>query len=125
VRARAHVQVHVRLGQAQVGEEHAGHPRVVMLARVNERLVDTRLAERTDDRRGLHEVRPGAKHVGNQSLHRCPYRNSTRGTNLTNRSGRGRPVRAYRPWPEPRARLTLLECSVQLRMEREPNRSPF
>jgi len=62
VRARADVQVHVRLGQAQVGEEHVRHPRVVVLACVDERLLDTGLEERADDGRGLHEVRPGAKH---------------------------------------------------------------
>jgi len=88
--ARADVQVHVRLRQAQVGEEHIRHPRVVMLARVDERLVDTGLAERTDDRRGLHEVRPGAKHMRNQSLHHCPLPESNK---------RDKSREPQRPWP--------------------------
>lgn len=82
-----------------------------MLARVDEHLVDAGLAERADNGRGLHEVRPGAKHMRNQNLHRCPHQSPTRGTNLTHHSGDGRPVRAYRPSPEPRARLALLGCT--------------
>jgi hypothetical protein len=83
------VQVHVRLGQAEVGEEHAGHPRVVMLARVDKRLVDAGLAERADDGRGLHEVGPGTEHMRNQSLHRRPLPETTRRTHQTDRTGRG------------------------------------
>ena len=48
VRAGADVRVHVRLRQAQIPEEHIRHPRVVMLARVDDRLVDASLAERAD-----------------------------------------------------------------------------
>jgi hypothetical protein len=90
MRAGADVQVHVRLRQAQVGEEHAGHPRVVVLARVNERLVDAGLAECADDGRGLHEVRPGTKHMRNQSLHRCPLPESNK---------RDISHEPQRPWP--------------------------
>lgn len=46
VRPGAHVQVDVRLGQAEVGEEHVRHPRVVMLPRVNEHLLHTEFTQR-------------------------------------------------------------------------------
>jgi hypothetical protein len=74
-----------------------------MLTRVDERLPDTGLAESTDDGRGLHEVRPGAEHMRNESLHRCPLRDPTKEAYLANRSGRDCPVSGYRPRHRPRA----------------------
>ena len=60
VRAAAHPQVEMRLGQHEVPEEGVRHVEVVVLAGVHDdRLGPVRLLERVVERRDLHEVRPG------------------------------------------------------------------
>ena len=61
--ARADVEVDVRLGQVQLTEEDPGHRLIVVLARVDEDLLDSPATERTDDRGGLHEVGSRPDHV--------------------------------------------------------------
>ena len=60
VAAGADPEVHVRLGQAELLEEDVRQAAVVVLARVDEALLDGRRPERGDDGRGLDEVRPRA-----------------------------------------------------------------
>ncbi len=56
-------EVQVRLGQAELLEEDVGQAAVVVLAGVDEALLDARRPERGDDGRGLDEVRPRADDV--------------------------------------------------------------
>ena len=62
VRAGADAEEHVGLGQAELAEEDVGHLRVVVLAGVDERDLDSGLLERAMDGRRLHEVRARADH---------------------------------------------------------------
>ena len=57
VRAGADAEEDVGLGQAELAEEDVGHLRVVVLAGVNERDLDSGFLERPVDGRRLHEVR--------------------------------------------------------------------
>ena len=50
-------EVHVRVRQAEVAEEHVREDRVVVLSRVDHELMDSGSAERGHDRRRFHEVR--------------------------------------------------------------------
>jgi hypothetical protein len=59
VRARAHAQVLGGARHAQVIEEDLAHRVVVVLARVDDVVVDAACHEGRVDRRGLHEVRTG------------------------------------------------------------------
>ena len=55
------MEVHVRVGQLEVGEEGIRHGPVVVLARVDQRGARLRpRAQLGDDGRDLHEVGPGA-----------------------------------------------------------------
>ena len=62
-------EVEVRPRQVEVAEEDRGQRVVVVLAGVDEALVDAAGGERADDRRGLHEVGPGADDVCYGSSH--------------------------------------------------------
>ena len=64
MRAGTDGQVHVGRWNAQLLEEHVGHAYVVMLAGVDEGLLDMRaLLEGGEDGRDLHEVRAGSDDV--------------------------------------------------------------
>ena len=64
VGAGADAEEDVGLGQPELVEEDVGHLRVVVLARVDERDLDSGLLERAVDGRRLHEVRARADHEG-------------------------------------------------------------
>jgi hypothetical protein len=70
VAARAHAQVDVRFGQAELDEEHVGQALVVVLAGVDDTLPVPERGQRPDHRRGLDEVRPGPEHVRDGCEHR-------------------------------------------------------
>ena len=72
-------EVDVGVGQAQVGEEHVRHPRVVVLAGVDEHLLVPGLGQSADHRGGFHEVRPGTKDVRNQGAIAILLRGVARG----------------------------------------------
>jgi len=67
VAPRSHTEVHVRLGQVQLGEEDLGHVVVVVLPGVDEALLDGVVGESGDHRRRLREVRARPDHVGDES----------------------------------------------------------
>jgi hypothetical protein len=62
-------RVEVRPGQVEVAEEDRRQRVVVVLAGVDQALVDAARRECPDDRRGLHEVGPGADDVCYGSSH--------------------------------------------------------
>ena len=68
VRTGSHLEIRIRLGDAEVGEQRVGHRKVVVLAGVNEHRVDTDGIQAPQQWRNLHEVRPG---TGDD---RCPHR---------------------------------------------------
>ena len=59
VQSAPHAQVVIRLGEAELLEEHGGHPVIVMLPRVHEYLVEA-VAQRLTQRCGLDELRTGS-----------------------------------------------------------------
>ena len=63
VRPGPDAEIEVRPGQVEVAEEDRRQRVVVVLAGVDEALVDTAGSQCPDDRRGLHEVGPGANNV--------------------------------------------------------------
>src|SRR4051794_11285256 len=67
---RADLEVDVRLGQTELAEEDLGHPLVVVLPCVNDRLLG--VAERRDHRRRLDEVRPRTKNMHDGLEHNFP-----------------------------------------------------
>ena len=82
VRSGADAEEHVGLGQAELVEKHLGHLRVVVLAGVDERDLDSRLLERAVHGRHLHEVRTRANDEGDVSCalrHRGSVQRSARG----------------------------------------------
>ncbi len=62
-------EVDVRLGQAELAEEHLRHPLVVVLAGVDQLLRDAQSVKRADHRCGLGEVRAGAGDVQDETGH--------------------------------------------------------
>ena len=68
---RVEVEPHVWLGQAELLEEDCGELRVVVLARVQEHLVDPSAAQRDGERRRLDELRavPDDRENPHRSLH--------------------------------------------------------
>lgn len=70
--AGADAEVHVGFGQAQLVEEDLRHPRVVVLAGVDDRLLGAEGAEGVDHRGGLDEVRPRPEDVHDGCQHNFP-----------------------------------------------------
>ena len=67
VLGRSSVELDVRPGQRELREEDVLHDRVVVLAGVNEPLLDVaKPLERVVDRRDLHVVRPRADHMDDE-----------------------------------------------------------
>ena len=67
--SRTDTEIYIRLRQLKLPEKTSRHPRVVVLASVDQRLVDSVLCQRCDDRRGLGEVRTRAGYVYNRVCH--------------------------------------------------------
>ena len=64
VRAGADAEEDVDVGEVEIGQDVVGHPAVVVLAGVDDDLVEGLAAlERRDDRCHLHEVRPRADNM--------------------------------------------------------------
>ena len=63
VRARAHAEVDVGIGQVEVAEDRLRQPGVVVLAGVDERLLHAVRLERRQHGGGFHEVGPRAYDV--------------------------------------------------------------
>ena len=72
VAARPDLQVDVRLRQAELAEEDLGHLLVVVLAGVDEQLLDAELVEGGDDRGGLREVRACACDMDDRAIRHEP-----------------------------------------------------
>ena len=51
--------MHIGRGDPQIGEEHIGEQRIVVLAGVDDPMIDSSLPESTVDRRELDELGPG------------------------------------------------------------------
>ena len=74
VRAAAHLEMEVRLGQPQVAEERVRHVGVVVLPGMDDLRGTPRLArERVVQRRDLHEVRPGGGDQVDDELGICGH----------------------------------------------------
>ena len=65
---RADVEVDIRLRDAEITEEAAGHPLVVVLPGVNELNLGAPMLQRGDDRPNLHEVGPCCRDDGDLRL---------------------------------------------------------
>ena len=69
MRPGSDAEIEIRPGQVEIAEEDRRQRVVVVLAGVDEALVDASGSECADDRRGLHEVGPGADDVCYGSSH--------------------------------------------------------